>query len=472
MEHQFQQQPPQQGRKTKSMEQQIPSGQDNDQCEENRVENETLTYMGWQKSSHPPLSKVQRSDHDFGLRLPQFAEESRRLLVAVTNDTSGNDFIDGLRTEEVQVRLGFRFVGTLGEMLRRARVELASQADEMNDKFAFLEVLQGYDFPVLNGILRHGCSIASGAMAEVDVETDFAMNFSASQGLGPNYVLRSPGSLHDQYLGQLNIPSSRSARGIRIAVVDSGYEKTGILSGFLDLVNPNNKTELDNFGHGTAMTSIISDVATGADVFSVRASDQGIHVSDAMLGVSAASFHFQADIVNLSFGLPLAQSCSVCGATSGVSKVFYRLLRSLSEKPISPDGPPILVAATGNDGVASGFDAPAAWDFTVAVGAINHSTNRSSFSNYGTTGHGQYIMMPGGEENRGAATEWIGEATRKCYGTSAAAAYASGVFALYMANPSYSILSRASFLSQVLAKCQPCTNQNAAEHGLGYLPYK
>jgi hypothetical protein len=108
----------------------------------------------------------------------------------------------------------------------------------------------------------------------------------------------------------------------------------------------------------------------------------------------------------------------------------------------------------------------------VAVGSINHNTDRSSFSNYGTTGHPHYIMMPGGEENQETATEWVGEAAHKCYGTSVAAAFASGILALYMASPSYSGLSRTTFLTQVLPKCCPCTNQNVMEHGFGYLQYR
>jgi len=220
------------------------------------------------------------------------------------------------------------------------------------------------------------------------------------------------------------------------------------------------------------MTSIIADVATGADVYSVRASDQGPKVSEAMLGVSAASFHFDADIINLSFGLPLAQTCTACGSTGGVSRVLHRLLRSLSETPTSSGEPPILVAATGNNTRTDGFDAPAEWDFTVAVGAINSNLDRSSFSNYGTAGHNKYIMMPGGEESGGAATEWIGEATHKCYGTSPSVAYASGILALYMADPTYAGLNRSSFLTQVLGNCKACNNQNTTEHGLGYLPYK
>ena len=420
-----------------------------------------------QLDSKQPQS--QRSDQDFGLQRPKFAGKGRRLVVAVTNDTQGNDFVDSLRDDNTQIRLGFLFLGTLGEMLTLAGVVRGKQADELPDKFAFLEVLDGYHYPVINGLLRHGCGIGRAGMANVDVETDLPLDYSASVGLGPNYVLRSPGSLHDRYLHQLNIPANRSASGVRVAVVDSGYERSGVLSGFIDLIDLNNAMERDNFGHGTAMASIIADVAKGADVYSVRASNQGIHVSEAMLGVAAASLQYEADIVNLSFGLPLAQSCKVCGASSSVSRVFYRYLFSLAQKPLSSAGPPILVAATGNNGVATGFDAPAAWNFTLAVGSINSNTSRSSFSNYGTS-HTQYIMMPGGEESQGNPTEWIGEADRKCYGTSASAAYASGVLALYMANPAYSSGGRSTFLSHVLARCRPCANQNAAEHGLGYLP--
>jgi subtilisin family serine protease len=289
--------------------------------------------------------------------------------------------------------------------------------------------------------------------------------------LGPNYNLRSNGSLHDRYLQLLNVPAYRSAKSAKIAVVDSGFEKPGSLSGFLDLVDPRNSTEKDTFGHGTAIASIIADVAPGADVYSVRASDQGPHVSEAMLGVAAASFHFAADIINLSFGMPYAQSCTACGSASGVSKVFFRLLRSLSEKPMSLGEPPILVAATGNDGLSTGFDAPALWNFTLAVGSINKKTDRSTFSNYGSSGQTQYVMMPGGEESQGTISEWIGQAKQKCFGTSAAAAYASGMLALYLAHPSYKGLDRATFLATVLGQCKPCRGQNRSEHGHGYLTF-
>jgi Subtilase family len=414
---------------------------------------------------------ARRGEHNFTVTPPAPSEEHRRLVIAVTNDDAGNEFLESLR--ENQESLGFFFAGTLAELLRAARVERSTGADELRDKFAFLEIRPGWDFPVMNGVLRHGCRLSRGAQrtVDVDVEADFPMRFSSSVGLGPNYNLRSHGSLHDRYLQLLNLPAYRSAKSAKIAVVDSGFEKPGSLSGFLDLVDPSNSTEKDTFGHGTAMASIIADVALGADVYSVRASDQGPHVSEAMLGVAAASFHFAADIINLSFGMPYAQSCTACGSASGVSKVFFRLLRALSEKPMSSGEPPILVAATGNDGLSTGFDAPALWDFTLAVGSINKKTERSTFSNYGSSGQTQYVMMPGGEESQGTISEWIGQAKQKCFGTSPAAAYASGMLALYLAHPNYKGLDRATFLATVLGQCKPCRGQNRSEHGHGYLTF-
>src|SRR5699024_8073874 len=112
---------------------------------------------------------------------------------------------------------------------------------------------------------------------------------------------------------------------------------------------------------------------------------------------------------------------------------------------------------------ATGFDVPAIWNYTLAVGSIDSNGNRSSFSNYGSPSQLQYVMMPGGAESQGAVTEWVGEAAQKCYGTSVAAAYASAILALHMSDPRYQGIHRSAFLSIVLSNCKPCNNQNSLE---------
>jgi Subtilase family len=394
-----------------------------------------------------------------------------RLLIAVRNDPGGNAFLS--RLSELGETLGFEFAGTLGRLLEQRGVENAALADELRDKFAFLNIEPGQEFLAMNEILRHGCKNKQpgGQFPNVSVEPDQRMAYTAG-GLGPNYQLRSKGSMHDQYLHLLNTAAAPSqGAGVAIAVIDSGFEKRHVVSSFLDLVEPANTAEKDNFGHGTAMASIIQDIVPDATLNVVRMSDQDPFLSEAMLGISAGFFHYKADILNLSFGLPEGTVCSQCGVATATSEVFRRFLHSLTRKPMNVNGPPLLVAATGNEGLASGFSMPARWRFSVAVGSITHARDRSTFSNYGTTLHSRYIMMPGGEESQGTISEWVGEAAQKCFGTSAAAAYASGVLALYMSDANYQNPDRSAFLQAVLQQCQPCHNQRQAEHGLGYLPY-
>jgi hypothetical protein len=158
------------------------------------------------------------------------------------------------------------------------------------------------------------------------------MQYSGT-GLGPNFQLNSAGSKHSSYLKVLNTSAaSVKGKGVVIAVVDTGVEKAKIVDGFLDLVEPNNTSEKDNFGHGTAMGTIIKDVAKAAKVHAVRMSKQDPSVSEGMLGMCAGSFHYKADIINLSSSLPEGTTCSQCGAQPGVSKVPKRFLESLSEK--------------------------------------------------------------------------------------------------------------------------------------------
>jgi hypothetical protein len=194
-----------------------------------------LNFEPWSEQQQSPTIQTQSqgSGADLVFRPPEWGEESRRLVVAVSNDEAGNAFLDALKAAEE--RLGFRFLGTLADILAQFEVSGASRADELADKFAFLAIRPGFDFPVINNVLRHGCQLAANAIANVDVEGDLQMDYSLQQGVGPNYVLRSSGSSHDAYLKQLNVASGRSAKGIKIAVVDSGFETPGTIGGFLDL---------------------------------------------------------------------------------------------------------------------------------------------------------------------------------------------------------------------------------------------
>lgn len=264
--------------------------------------------------------------------------------------------------------------------------------------------------------------------------------------------------------------------GVTVAVVDSGVEKGGIAAKFEDLQVPANQTETDQNGHGTAMTSIIHAVAPDANVIAIRVSDGYPRMWKFMMGVSSASMQHTADIINVSIGLDsIPTACPQCGASSpGMSNNLEYFLEDIGQKAYGSNGPPLLVAATGNDGYSSDFSCPAKWDSAVAIGAINSQKGRSRFSKYGVSSHPAFLVMLGGDEDAGGnVSEWTGKGDgAECYGTSPAAAYASGMLALYASDSKYHDPDRSAFLKDVLNQCDGSfTGHQTSEHGRGFLPY-
>src|SRR5260370_13653709 len=96
-------------------------------------------------------------------------------------------------------------------------------------------------------------------------------------------------------------------------------------------------------------------------------------------------------------GMSIPGSCPQCGlASPGLSTILETFLSDISQFPIGNNGPPLLVASTGNENQTE-FTCPAKWYFMVAVGAINASKARSRFSNYGDSAHSAFLVMPGGD---------------------------------------------------------------------------
>jgi subtilisin family serine protease len=141
----------------------------------------------------------------------------------------------------------------------------------------------------------------------------------------------------------------------------------------------------------------------------------------------------------------------------------------------------IFVAAVGNGKRTAGFDFPAGYDLTVAVGAVDSSYKRSSFSNYGTPKQ-LYFLSPGGNDTldfSGAPSEHVGSATDShgtnyCLGTSMATAYASALLALYWADSRFDLMDATNFLGEMINQCE--TNNisptySYSEHGSGFLRF-
>jgi hypothetical protein len=411
------------------------------------------------------------------------------LIVSVYNNQSGLAALERLQVS-LRDRRDLFYHGTLGENLRRFELGDGAVDERLPLRYALIETLPGYEIATITELLCDACDHRRPGDDNgiANIEPNFQCGYSAFSGIGINYTLRSTQSMHDTYCDRLNVKDARkngiSGAGVKVVVVDSGYEKTGVLAGFLDVCKRGNRKETDALGHGTAMADIIRDVAPDASIHSVRISEgTRLKLWNAMLGIAAASFQFDADIINLSFGLSTSIQCPQCGQSVSncpncghdlpvISHTLESFLLGIVHVDAGKTGPPIIVSATGNKG-HKGVDKPADYGLSVAVGSINSALSRSPFSNYDPS-HSQFIVMPGGDEDdHQQATEWVGEGSLgKCLGTSPATAYASSILALYLSDQNYYDADRIQFLQNVFNKCDTTwSTYNLAEHGKGYLPY-
>lgn len=224
--------------------------------------------------------------------------------------------------------------------------------------------------------------------------------------------------------------------GVTVAVVDTGIEATHpdlqgrLLPGY-DFLN-GDADPRDDHGHGTRMTGIIAaardngegvvGISPDAMILPVKALDaQGYGPYSAVANGIIYAVDQGARVVNLS--LAGAGESSVLQAA-----VDYAVARDV-----------VLVAATGNHGTNLPFY-PAAATGAVAVAAVDDSDSHPTFSNSGAW---VSFAAPGVD----VVTTTLGGAYTSSTGTSPAAAFGSGVFALlFAANPE---MTRAEAIARV-----------------------
>ncbi len=264
-------------------------------------------------------------------------------------------------------------------------------------------------------------------------------------------------------------------RSIRIAVIDTGVDADHPdLSGRIDIENAYNFTidEMkDNYGHGTHVAGIIAaltdnnqgvaGVSWAGEILPVKAlEDDGggsnFSVADAIL--YAAGLHKEidnpepVDIINLSLG------------GGGYSQLLEDAVNQAAEKGI------VLVAAAGNN--SYGINYPAAYENVIAVGAVNSSGSRASYSN---TGSQLDFMAPGGDSSNGILSTFpvdLGDLYKYMQGTSMAAPHVAGMTALLLSlEPSFdkNSISTTELVRERLQQTavHPGISEFSSEYGYG-----
>ncbi len=216
-------------------------------------------------------------------------------------------------------------------------------------------------------------------------------------------------------------------QGVMIAVVDTGLDLNikeeirtsrfapngiDVSSGSQDLsLLLGTSSAEDRRGHGTIVSGIASargdnqkfgaGIAFNSRVIPIKVFGQSRFTPQDIIAKGLiAAFYLEADVVNMSLGCSRCRPSKERQTREYFAKVLDFLYQDFESKSLTP---PIVVAATGNDGEGI-VDTPAADPRVIAVGSYNLETNsRSSFSNYGkevdfvAPGENVYTTLIGGE---------------------------------------------------------------------------
>jgi hypothetical protein len=340
---------------------------------------------------------------------------------------------------------------------------------------SILKILSWHDNPVGEG--WHGHILA--------IEPNFSFGLSSPDGIGTPFELSK---WHQEYLKQMNVDCGRS-RGegapSTVAVVDTGCVGLDFVQQSYDLtdrsptfrVAPGNQNDVN--GHGTAISTLIHEVAPDAIIKTVRITNRNPDYQHVLAGLAVAVADCGAEIVNLSMGFQsFGIECGACGATGltraiAMEKMLIMLQRVNRPGLISP----IFVAAAGNhageprrdgSGMVTGFDYPAASPQTVAVGCSDVYRSRVAFSQYGDS-NPSFLLAPGGKDD----SESVGNGGEAAFfGTSASAAYVSGILAVMRRDQMYRSLEQADLIAALLGMCIPPDAVHRAQYGKGVVVYR
>ena len=334
---------------------------------------------------------------------------------------------------------GIRFLYSIGDIIsfyRTTRLEQDREFKSANDYSQFypkvLQVKPGQEISTAEWLVSHGLVDAAAP--------NYLVTPSAAQEVAPVATFNLE-FLRASLRGMAAESSPMCGADVTVALLDTGVDPTAIpwpckVSQYqYDVNDPKDlsafRPPTDRNGHGTLLAGIISAIVPAATIHSVKVSgDQGT-LAGVLAGINLAEEFFQPDIINMSFRIhaPPPGSEISYAQTEFMFKSFLR--RSRAGR--AADRPLVIACAGNNEAEVS---APASFEGVLAVGAFAGANGGpEGYSRYRSLPHHRFIRAPGGAD--GDCVGWArsisgGVAQSEVhFGTSFAAAFASGIAARY-----------------------------------------
>jgi len=420
----------------------------------------------WKKSAKQPQNVQIRNE-------PDFVE----LIVTLPRSHEGRLAYNQLRNEGT--RFEIEYVESLDEKL--AALDLAGFLAEMPFSFHLVRTPAAVAGRAMRGILEwHNGEGGRGRVTAVEENETL---FLAAGALGLPFKL---GGFHGQYLKRMKVADAQReatrTEPVRVAILDSGSDATASLriKDFYDVEpagtahHPAPPAPYDNDGHGTAMATLIQEVAPTAELYVVRVLDQAkVDLWRLVAGIGVAVGQCRADIVNMSLGVDYFIPKCRCGATVVVRQFAFEQFLSI---PVPGGEVPLFVASTGNERSTNSFNFPASTGKCLAVGAVDSGDYRTTVSNYGSSSS-YYAMTPGGKEDPALSLTIVEDVGKgglgdPCFATSVSTAYATGMLALMRGMSAYGHLSNEKLLDELLQNhCEMPAHGSSLEYGSGVVSF-
>lgn len=203
--------------------------------------------------------------------------------------------------------------------------------------------------------------------------------------------------------------------GVTVAVIDSGiYPHSALKDVVADYRNFSSDSDVyDTLGHGTHVAGVIGarsgaakGIAPDVKILSLKVlGHSGMGSNDAV--AEAVRFATESKV-------------DICCMSLGSSKPDARLHSAVKDAHAQGI---VVVCAAGNDGGAVNY--PAAFQETIAVGAVDKNRNACEFSSRGKE---IAVAAPGQD----ITSTWLADGYATVSGTSMAAPFVAGVLALYI----------------------------------------